>query len=82
MVYLPILCHLILIFDVFEPSKINYARGFLTFSDGSVKRNPVNSSCLMSFYCLLIIENPPDSIDNIFQGDEISWNYRNWRNNR
>ena len=29
MVYLQILCDLILIFDVFEPSKINYARGFI-----------------------------------------------------
>ncbi|AKV68727.1 hypothetical protein VL20_3745 [Microcystis panniformis FACHB-1757] len=27
MVYLDILCHLILIFDVFKPSKIDYARG-------------------------------------------------------
>lgn len=74
MVYLHILCHSILIFDVFEPSKINYARGFLTFSDGSVKRSPVNSSCLVSFYRLLITENPPDSINKIFQGDRISWN--------
>jgi hypothetical protein len=29
MVYLHILCDLILIFDVFEPSKINYTRGLL-----------------------------------------------------
>jgi len=29
MVYLQILCDLILIFDVFEPSKVNYARGLI-----------------------------------------------------
>jgi len=29
MVYLQILCNLILIFAVFEPSKINYARGIM-----------------------------------------------------
>jgi hypothetical protein len=29
MLYLHILCHLILIFDVFEPLKIDYARGLL-----------------------------------------------------
>jgi hypothetical protein len=29
MVYLQILCNLILIFAVFEPSKINYARGLI-----------------------------------------------------
>ncbi|AKE63548.1 hypothetical protein MYAER_1190 [Microcystis aeruginosa NIES-2549] len=40
MVYLPILCRLILIFDVFKPSKINYARG------RSKKINPRASNLL------------------------------------
>ncbi|TRV42958.1 MAG: hypothetical protein EWV53_22315 [Microcystis panniformis Mp_MB_F_20051200_S9] len=31
MVYLGILCNLILIFTVFEPSKINYARGLIKY---------------------------------------------------
>jgi hypothetical protein len=31
MVYLQILCHLILIFAVFEPWKINYARGLINY---------------------------------------------------
>ncbi|TRT80747.1 MAG: hypothetical protein EWV82_14115 [Microcystis aeruginosa Ma_AC_P_19900807_S299] len=33
MVYLQILCNLILIFAVFEPSKINYARGLNLIPD-------------------------------------------------
>jgi hypothetical protein len=31
MIYLQILCHLILIFAVFEPWKINYARGLINY---------------------------------------------------
>jgi hypothetical protein len=37
MVYLRILCHLILIFAVFEPSKINYARGLIITVINSVE---------------------------------------------
>ncbi|GBF56238.1 hypothetical protein N0824_04127 [Microcystis sp. 0824] len=37
MVYLRILCNLILIFAVFEPSKINYARGLIITAINSVE---------------------------------------------
>ncbi|GAL94320.1 hypothetical protein N44_02900 [Microcystis aeruginosa NIES-44] len=35
MVYLQILCNLILIFAVFDPSKINYARGLIMKRGGA-----------------------------------------------
>ncbi|TRU48215.1 MAG: hypothetical protein EWV49_13660 [Microcystis aeruginosa Ma_QC_Ch_20071001_S25] len=47
MVYLRILCNLILIFTVFEPSKINYARGLINYTY-------LNTSCLLPLApCLL-----------------------------